>query len=1605
MTRRMCWIVAGLVLTCCGMSASDIPEFLSGTTQVVVPADWREQQRLQMIRFLERRTESAVKLRDEAWSRGSAETHRKNLHSLLGLLSSARAGARVATLAEGAMRIDDVAVHRQDGLRVRALVFSNTGGSDANRPAVIVIPDSDQTAEAFAGIAPGGTPAKWLLRLLAANAVVAVPTMVERSADHPLSHKLKNKDRRHILHRLGFVVGRSLTGLDVQKILLLREELASRKGIDRSRIVVMGTGQGGMTALYAAAAEPSFAGAAVLDYFHQREQAWSEPVDRMLFGQLLEFGDAELAALVAPRKLLLGYRSGSPLLGTAARELARAQEYYRKRSRGNALSVMKNVADPLLQAAIYLVATDSAGTPGELSFRVPLERVRAARDEDFESLHAYLLRLVEESEDRREEYWHNPQPAHMREQLARHEGVPQEPSAPLRPRTRLVRVTDKWTGYEVLLDVFGGLEVYGHLLVPRGANKGLPAVICQHGLDGQPKDITGIGEKPRSPYHLFGAALADRGYVVFAPYLTVPAPQGKLINDLVRRSAPLGMMRTGIEVRKLRAVVDFLSAQPFVDAKRIGYYGLSYGGYSTLWMGPLEPRLAAIVISGHFNDWRSKITNHELATSYLMHPDEDFYSWNALHRFTHPELIAAMSPRPVMVEFAEKDGTTTPEWHQRAWKQVEAMSSALGVADRVEREWFLGVHEIGGMRTFEFLDKWLRPELSSSRDYKYLLWPTTRDLPGLGDNAADTWPFITHNLDSSGKTALRDTFRVSGSGDFRGLELRLSRAGHPGDIIVRFGSAPGASDLGEARIASSDVTPLYDLWHAARIPHSKLAAGREYHVEIRAERGRIPGDYYVVYAPKPLGGSPRPARFPFAYRPLETGGKGKQEEPTHEFVRQYLKPKLPVMEVGAGVSPDSNETVLTSRWTVQRPAQPDEIVETAAAELERFLRTIPSQMESAGVIELRISNSGPEGVHSREGYRIDTASSRITIEARHSRGIMRAIYWLQDSMLSRQGPFLKLGVTVRNERFPRRITTSITPGGERYTETSRPLLYTDGLLQRISRDGFNAIWIWLNTEEAAWNSRIFPELDDPQAHARLARLQDVARRAKRFGIDVYIYLATGYNHHIPEWFYKKYPDLKGYGWGSPMETTILRVREYHAEIVGNIFRYAPDLKGMVVIYDSEGFYHSGNREASRKQCRTCQDMTLEEISLQLLNNLNDAMRATGGNEKELIAWSYGDNVPWVERLIPRLPKNVIVQSDFSKGGLVVRDGIRHLTGDYNLTLVGPPESYVRQHRAAKQAGLDFVTKTEHAVSQEFIFVPYIPAMEQWARRIGKIRSVDTEGIFANWCHYGYMASLPAQLLNEMSFDPAPDIEAELHSLAVRNYGPQSAPLVVRAWRHLSDGIREFPYSDNVSRIPGPLQKGPSHPFFLDPKIPNFGRWRSWQNDLAWTKPWGPAVAAKYLGKVRAEFVKGAALLDEARTASQGKHREALDAEWRIATLLESSLATVLHLIDWIEARSRFYGAQSDSERAAAARELESVLIAERANVQRVLPLLEADSRLGYASEGGGVLRGGLFTPELVRWKLGQIDNVLRVELPRLSGRSAAAVPSTIREAVAGASRN
>jgi hypothetical protein len=233
------------------------------------------------------------------------------------------------------------------------------------------------------------------------------------------------------------------------------------------------------------------------------------------------------------------------------------------------------------------------------------------------------------------------------------------------------------------------------------------------------------------------------------------------------------------------------------------------------------------------------------------------------------------------------------------------------------------------------------------------------------------------------------------------------------------------------------------------------------------------------------------------------------------------------------------------------------------------------------------------------------------------------------------------------------------------------------------------------------------------------------------------------------------------------------------------------------------------------------------------------------------------------------------------------------------------------------------------------------------------------------------------------------VDALLDGLARRMSGDSARPHVRAAWAAGSEAIGAFPYSDHVARSPGPLQKGVSHPLWLDPSVASAGHWRAWQNDLAWTEPWGPVIAERSLRRVRDGFRVGAAHLAAAVDAADPPFVDAVAADWRIVRTIEASLTTILNLLAWIPVRDSFSAGVDGDERRRLARRLRAIARAERANAAAVLPLLEQDSRLGFASDGGGVVRGGLFTPELVRWKLGQIDDLLLRALPEALGRQPA----------------
>ena len=118
--------------------------------------------------------------------------------------------------------------------------------------------------------------------------------------------------------------------------------------------------------------------------------------------------------------------------------------------------------------------------------------------QQFRQLIAYTQKLVEESPQRRAEFWSKADSssvARWKETTKYYRdyiwdeviGRLPPPSLPPNPKTRLIYDEPKFRGYEVMLDVWPGVFAYGILLVPKDIKPGerRPVVVCQHGLEGR----------------------------------------------------------------------------------------------------------------------------------------------------------------------------------------------------------------------------------------------------------------------------------------------------------------------------------------------------------------------------------------------------------------------------------------------------------------------------------------------------------------------------------------------------------------------------------------------------------------------------------------------------------------------------------------------------------------------------------------------------------------------------------------------------------------------------------------------------------------------------------------------------------------------------------------------------------------------------------------------------------------------------------------------------------------------------------------------------------------------------------------------------------------
>jgi len=632
--------------------------------------------------------------------------------------------------------------------------------------AVIALPDADWTPEMLCGLAPGlPGEAQFARRLVEQGCRVLIPALMDRSdtfSGHP-AVRMTNQPHREFLYRPAFQMGRHLIGYEVQQVLAALDWLGSgaletgtgsEAAADTQAlpIGVFGYGEGGLIALHAGALDHRLEAVVVSGHFQPREALWREPIYRNVWGLLKDFGDAEIAALVPPRALLVEMsehpdvpgppeprpgRSGAApgSLRTPPEEAVRA-EFARAQALAGpfagALQLFEAPGgtpgqDATLNAFLealgmdWMDRMDNMDEAGPTQFPQSIQSIQsissmtqpARLERQFARILEDTQQLMHEAEHARREFWadtdaSSPEAwadstAAYREYL--HEevlGKLPEPTMPLNARSRRIYEEAAYTGYEVMLDVYPEVFAHGILLVPNGLTPAerRPVVVCQHGLEGRPEEI--VDAAIESPYyHQYGVRLARESFIVYAPQN--PYIGGDDFRVLQRKANPLKLSLFSFIVRQHERTLEWLTGLEFVDPERIAFYGLSYGGKTAMRVPPLLDTYRVVICSADFNEWIWKTVSSRSPYSYLFTGEYEMFEFDLGNTFNYGELSTLIFPRPFLVERGHDDGVAPDEWVAYEFAHTRRHYTKLGHGDAARIVFFDGLHEIHGVESFAFL--------------------------------------------------------------------------------------------------------------------------------------------------------------------------------------------------------------------------------------------------------------------------------------------------------------------------------------------------------------------------------------------------------------------------------------------------------------------------------------------------------------------------------------------------------------------------------------------------------------------------------------------------------------------------------------------------------------------------------------------------------------------------------------------------------------------------------------------------------------------------------------------------------------------------------------
>ena len=432
-------------------------------------------------------------------------------------------------------------------------------------------------------------------------------------------------------------------------------------------------------------------------------------------------------------------------------------------------------------------------------------------------------------------------------------------------------------------------------------------------------------------------------------------------------------------------------------------------------------------------------------------------------------------------------------------------------------------------------------------------------------------------------------------------------------------------------------------------------------------------------------------------------------------------------------------------------------------------------------------------------------------------------------------------------------------------------LCPDGLLEKLSERGVNGVWLHALLRDLAPPTAEFPELG-AKSDVRRATLRNLVNRAKKYGIDVYLYMNEP--RALPAAFFENRSHIRGVAQEKyfAMCASAPETRRWLVDSLAAVFADVPGLGGIFTITGSENLTTCASH-MRHGECPRCSQRDYVEM----IADLNAAMAEgvwRSAPDAKVIVWDWG----WrghglATDIIERLPKGVWLQSVSEWALPLNRGGVPLTVGEYSISAVGPGPRAVEHWAAAKKAGLKTVAKCQFNATWEIASIPTIPALDLVVRHAANLSRSGVDGVMAGWSLGGF-PSVSLEAIQEFKDETTTEAEV-LDRLAKRVFGEAGAATARAGWTKVSRAFEEFPYSGAVVYT-APNQIGPANLLRLEPTGYRATMVGIPYDDVAsWTAPYPPLVFAEQMEKCGRGFREGAALLAEAaRNAPEERRVEA-----------------------------------------------------------------------------------------------------------------------------------